>query len=86
MALDYLYNIRIDWWSSHRYPGIWLDSEERDEDNRGAGPAQKVFQSSEGVLEALPEVIMQSVFYMRAANHEHLVCVYKIYSVLMYIM
>eukprot|EP01084_Bolivina_argentea_P231814 390825_1 len=49
---------------------IWVDFEERSENEnaKGAGPIQKACQSSEGVLESLPEVIMQSVFYMRAKN------------------
>ena len=43
---------------------IWMDHVEGDQDE-GAGLGQKQCQSAEGVLEALPEVIMQSVFYMR---------------------
>eukprot|EP01084_Bolivina_argentea_P052490 96434_1 len=38
----------------------------------GAGIAQKASQLMEGVLESLPEVIMQSVFVMRAVNDERL--------------
>eukprot|EP01084_Bolivina_argentea_P231815 390835_1 len=41
-------------------------------DENGPGEIQKACQSSEGVLEALPEVIMQSVFYMRAYNDPYL--------------
>ena len=47
------------------FVAIYEDSSSRDENNRGAGDGQKAMQTSEGVLEALPEVIMQSVFYMR---------------------
>ena len=38
----------------------------------GAGPIQGVCQSLEGLFEALPEVIMQSVFYMRANDDPYL--------------
>ena len=49
------------------FVAIWVDFRDRawDDKNPGAGELQKGCQSSEGVLEALPEVIMQSVFYMR---------------------
>ena len=46
------------------FVAIWVDHDKNEHDE-GAGSRQKVCQSSEGVLEALPEVIMQSVFYMR---------------------
>ena len=54
---------------------IYLDFEikkSESRENEGAGEMQKGCQSSEGVLEALPEVIMQSVFYMRAYNDPYL--------------
>eukprot|EP01083_Nonionella_stella_P104523 299674_1 len=37
-----------------------------------AGPTQKIAQLMEGVLESLPEVVMQSVFLMRALNDDYL--------------
>ena len=46
------------------FGAIWMDHDDGNQDE-GAGNLQKGCQSSEGVLEALPEVIMQSVFYMR---------------------
>jgi len=51
---------------------IWSDSQVEEENDGGPGGAQKMVQSSEGVLESLPEVIMQSVFYMRAYNDPYL--------------
>ena len=49
------------------FVAIWMDHDEGNQ-VEGAGVMQKVCQLSEGVLEALPEVIMQSVFYMRYMN------------------
>ena len=43
----------------------FVDKKDSKDAKEGAGELQKGCQSSEGVLEALPEVIMQSVFYMR---------------------
>eukprot|EP01083_Nonionella_stella_P048656 129952_1 len=51
--------------------GIYYDFQQKKGDSdakRGAGMGQKVCQSTEGILESLPEVIMQSVFIMRSRN------------------
>ena len=59
------------------FAAIWADFEIKkensswDDEQKGAGELQKGCQSSEGVLEALPEVIMQSVFYMRSVSLHH---------------
>eukprot|EP01083_Nonionella_stella_P102688 292298_1 len=55
--------------------GIYVDfTAKKDSNNpkKGAGNGQKVCQSTEGILESLPEVIMQSVFIMRALNDDTL--------------
>eukprot|EP01083_Nonionella_stella_P102687 292297_1 len=55
--------------------GIYVDFKEKKNSGnakKGAGNGQKVCQCTEGVLESLPEVIMQSVFIMRALNDDTL--------------
>eukprot|EP01084_Bolivina_argentea_P172222 298342_1 len=57
------------------FVGIFIDFHKKQngsEEKKGAGKYQKACQSTEGVLESLPEVIMQSVFVMRAINDETL--------------
>eukprot|EP01084_Bolivina_argentea_P052488 96430_1 len=56
------------------FVAIYLDKTELADENKkpGAGMAQKASQLMECVLESLPEVIMQSVFVMRALNDETL--------------
>eukprot|EP01084_Bolivina_argentea_P022179 41226_1 len=50
---------------------IYFDKTDSDQSKtEGSGIRQKVSQLMEGVLESLPEVIMQSVFVMRAVNDE----------------
>eukprot|EP01084_Bolivina_argentea_P186340 321225_1 len=57
------------------FAGIYIDFQEKKDNSDakpGAGVGQKICQSTEGILESLPEVIMQSVFVMRAVNDETL--------------
>ena len=55
---------------------IWFDfidkKKGRQDKPKGALEIQRSCESLEGLLEALPEVIMQSVFYMRAYNDPYL--------------
>eukprot|EP01084_Bolivina_argentea_P172221 298338_1 len=56
------------------FVGIFIDfhKKRKGSQQKGAGKYQKACQSTEGVLESLPEVIMQSVFVMRAINDKTL--------------